>query len=635
VVDNFEHVLAAAPFIGRLVARCPALTVMATSREALNLHAEECYRVSPLALPARATPENAEALAEVDAVALFCARARAHDPDFHLDDANACAVAEICRRVDGLPLAIELAAARCGLLSPEEIAERLQETLAALGSGPRDAPARHKTLRATIGWSHELLTAPEKQCFARFAVLAGGATPQAAETITGAGLDTLDGLVAKSLLVRGRDANAHTRLGMLHTIAAFAKERFAAAADADVVRESHCRYYLALAERHGAEPALRGADARRHLDTLDAEIDNLRAALGWAIGNSKVQLALAMVAALGGYWATRERYGDAVDSVEQALTLPGADAHPALRIKALRAKASGLWRMGRGAEEPAVLAAMEAIARRLGDPVLLSQALQVRVQLEINSERIDVADSVADEALRWARVAGDEWQLAEASRSKAIAASTIADLRERVDVAAQRLTDVGNVYRLASLLIDATYAALCLGSERDAADFAARATPIVRAMDLRFERMINSGNLGLAALLGGQSGVAADAFREELTLCREMVVRPVAFEGLRGLAAVAVVDGDDRRAATLVGAADAHRYEQARDPVAARLDETFFDAARARSGAGAWDASVRHGRTLDFEDAIAYALDETSYVAPRSPQPAVTDAYDSAGDALA
>jgi len=196
VIDNFEHVLAAAPLIGMLLETCPALTVLATSREPLGLRAEERYRVSPLALPSRATPEDAAALADVDAVALFCARARATDPDFDVNEANAAPVAEICRRVDGLPLGIELAAARCGLLSPDEIAERLRETLGALGAGARDAPARQQTLRAAIDWSYQLLTDAEKQFFARFAVFAGGATVKAAETITCAGLDTLDGLVS-------------------------------------------------------------------------------------------------------------------------------------------------------------------------------------------------------------------------------------------------------------------------------------------------------------------------------------------------------------------------------------------------------------------------------------------------------
>jgi len=219
----------------------------------------------------------------------------------------------------------------------------------------------------------------------------------------------------------------------------------------------------------------------------------------------------------------------------------------------------------------------EAIARRLGDPVIRSQALQLRVVHEISAERLDVAGARADEALHWARTARDEWEIAEASRGKAIAASSIADLRERVDRAASLLSEVGNIHQLAHLLTSAAYAALCLGSERDATDFADRATPIARTLDSRFVRMINSGNLGLAALLTGDTDTASRAFREELTLCRDMVVRSSLFEGLRGLAAVAVVDGDAKRAATLVGAAGAHRYDQAEDPVEARLDETLFE----------------------------------------------------------
>ena len=610
VLDNFEHVLAAAPFIGSLLDGCPALTVLATSREPLGLHAEGRYPVAPLTLPARTTPEDADAVAAVDAVALFCARARARDPHFDLDDANARPVAEICRRVDGLPLAIELAAARCGLLSPDEIAERLKDALGGLGSGARDAPARQQTLRATIDWSHELLSDPEQQCFARFAVFSGGATVNAAETITHAGLDTLDGLTAKSLLVRGQHAHTPTRLGMLETIRAYAGERLASAPDVAAVREDHYRCYLALVQRHGTDRALRGADAPEHLARVDAEIDNLHAALGWAVARPSAEQALAMAAALGRYWLMRNRYADAVDFVEQALSLPRADADPALRVRLLCVKAAALWPLGRGAEQRAVMAAAEAIARALGDPLLLSRALRIRVQQEIEAERLDVADGLADEALHWAGAAGDDWEIAEASRAKAIAASSIVELRERVDRAACLLGDVGNVHELANLLTDAAYAALCLGSARDAADFAGRATPITRLLDSPHIRMINSGNLGLAALFSGETDTALHALREELSLCRDMVVRPVAFEGLRGLAAVAVAQGDDKRAAALIGAAEAHRYAKAEDPVEARLDEAFFAPARSRLGTEAWNAAAREGNVLSFDEAIAYALGE-------------------------
>jgi predicted ATPase/DNA-binding SARP family transcriptional activator len=608
ITDNLEHLPAAAPFISRLLDACPSLTILATSRGPLGLQAEERYPVSPLALPVAGTPHG-----PADAVALFCERARAHDSEFELTDGNADAVAEICRRVDGLPLAIELAAARCGLLSPTEIAERLEIALGLPGAGARDAPARQQTLAATIDWSHELLSDAEKQCFARFAVFAGGATVEAAETITAGGLDTLDGLVAKSLLTRRRQALASTRLGMLETIRAYAGERFASARDAEAVREDHYRYYLSLAQRHGTDRALRGAGAREHLARLDDEIDNLHSALGWAVAQSSAERAVAIVAALGSYWVMRQRYGDAADWVDRALNLPGADSQPALRVRALCTKARCLWPMGRRAEQRAVLAEAVTIARRLGDPVILSQVLQIRVLHEIDAEKLDVADALADEALHWARAAGDEWEIAEASRGKAIAALSIAELRERVDTAASLLSDVGNVHELANLLTDAAYAALCLGSERDATDFAARATPITHALDNRFVRMVNSGNLGLAALLTGDTDTARQAFREELTLCRDMVIRPPAFEALRGLAAIAVVNSDDKRAATLVGAADAHRYDAPEDPLKARLDAAFFEPACKRYGIDAWNAAAREGSALSFADAIAYALEESRY----------------------
>jgi predicted ATPase/DNA-binding SARP family transcriptional activator len=611
ITDNLEHLLEAAPYIARLLETCPALTVLATSREPLSLQAEERYPVSPLALPEAGTPEDPQALAETAAVALFCERARAHHPHFDLSDGNADAVAEICRRVDGLPLAIELAAARCGLLSPTEIAERLDTALGALGAGARDAPARQQTLRATIDWSHDLLSDAEKQCFARFAVFAGGATVEAAETITGAGLDVLDGLVAKSLLVRRQHALAPTRLGMLETIRAYATDRFAATTEHDAIEERHCLYYLALAQRHGADRPLMGAGGKEHLARLDAESDNLRAALRWAADRPDTEHAIAMVAALGRYWLMRDRYSDAIDWTDQALGMPGTNAQPALRVRALCIKASCLQWVGRGTEQSAVMAEADAIARTLSDPVVLSDARQTRAHCQSFAGSSDVGERFADEALDLATRAEDDWAIATAAFAKATQAPTVAELRERVDRAAALLDEVGNVYRLADLLAGvAAYGALCLGSDRDAMEFVGRAIPLVRELDNPFIWMILQGNLGLAALLTGDTDAARDAFREELAFCRELVARPIAWEGLRGLAAVAVACGDSKRAATLVGAAASHRYGEVPSLVDARLDAKFFEPARKRRGAPEWDAAVRDGGTLSFMDAIAYALRE-------------------------
>jgi predicted ATPase len=585
--------------------------VLATSREPLLLQAEERYSVSPLALPEPPRPPDPDAVGEVDAAALFVERARARDPGFRLTGENATAVAEICRRVDGLPLAIELAAARCGLLSPDEIVDRLDTALGAQSVGARDAPTRHQTLRATIDWSHDLLDAGEKACFANFAVFAGSATLAAAERITGCDVDMLDRLVAKSLLVRQKHPLAPTRVGMLATIHTYAAERLAADVDRDAVHERHYRFYLALVQEHGTEQALWGTRRSEHLARLDAEIDNLHGALEWAVGQPSAERALVMAQGLGQYWLLRNRFGDAVEWIDRALSMPGADAYPAIRVRALCIKVSCLWPLGRRGEQPAVMAEAEATARALGDPVILSRALHSRAQRENDAGRFDVADALADEALSCARAAGDRWELALASNDRALASSTIADLRERAERAASLLGEVGNVYQLGILFTSAAYAALCMGADRDATDFAARSIPVARSLDDPYAWMLISGNLALAALLTGEIDAASRAFREELRLCREMVVRPLVFEGLRGLAAVAVVGGDATRAATLVGAAATHRYGEPEDALDARLDKAFFEHARTRHGAEAWDTTARDAGGLSLEDAIAYALEES------------------------
>jgi tetratricopeptide (TPR) repeat protein len=520
------------------------------------------------------------------------------------------AVAEICRRVDGLPLAIELAAARCGLLSPVEIAQRLDTALGVAGAGARDAPARQQTLRATIDWSHDLLSADERACFARCAVFAGGATVEAAEAVTGAGLETLDRLVAKSLLVRRGSPDVRTRLTMLETVRAYAGERFAAAPDAGAIHERHYQHFLALAQQHGSERALFGTSAKQHLARLDPEIENLHAALGWAVSQRDAESALALCATLGWYWLMRDRYAEALGWIDRALSLPGADAHPALRARVLCFKCGTLWPLGRKRELPAVARQAEAIARTVADPMVRCEVLYTCARFEGGAGRPDLAGTLADEALHLAREAGDDWAAGMAASSRTIAAHSAAELRERVDLAAGLLEGVGNVYELAYRLADASYTALRMGSDRDASDFVRRATPVARKLDSPYLWMFLRGNVGLTALLTGDADAARNAFEEELQLCRALVTPPFMSEGVGGLGAVAAACGDLDRAARLSGAASAHRFGQQDDAVDARLHETYFQPARSRHGPDAWDAASREGAAMSFDDAIAYALNE-------------------------
>jgi predicted ATPase/DNA-binding SARP family transcriptional activator len=612
VVDNCEHLPGAAPFIGGLVAACPDLTVLATSRETLSVQAEQTRPVPPLALPAGET--QPAALADVAAVGLFCERARAHDSGFGLDEGNAAAVAEICRRVDGLPLAIELAAARCGLLSPAEIAERLDAAVGALGAAPRDAPARQRTLRATVDWSHELLSAEEQACFARFAVFSGGATVRAAEAITGARLDTLDRLVAKSLLVR-REVDGRTRLGMLETIRAFAAERLGALADSDTVRERHYRFYLALAQRHGSDQALVATSRKEHLSRLDAETGNFAAALEWAAAQDATAPLLDLCAALVIHWFFRQRYAHVVEWIERALSRPDGD--PALRAQCLITMSGALWALGRKAEQRPVEEEADTLTATLPGTSIRALVLRERALKEAWDGRLDLARALADRAEACARTTGDPWEIAVAAYARALAAGDRLELHARVDRAASLLEQTGDAYHLADLFYRAGYRALWSGSHDDAAEFLARAVALTRELDDPFELMLVQARWGLAALLRDDIASAAAAFREQLDLARELVVFPVAFEALRGLAAVAARDGDFDRAARLYGAAGAHRYEEPEHPIDTRLYDTFFAPALARHGTEAWDTAERAGATLGLRDAIAYALDE------RQPQAAV------------
>jgi predicted ATPase len=279
-IDNFDHVLDAAELVAELHGTCPGLAMLVTSRETLNLAAEHHVIVAPLAVPAiqTATVDEVESIA---GSALFLAAARRRDNRFVLSPTAAPAIAQICARLDGLPLALELAAARTAVIDVEELAARLGEAVIDLGVGPRDAPDRQRTLQATIEWSYRMLDKSLQRSFVKFAVFAGGATLEAARAVTGADLGTAEALIAKSLIYRRRQPDGATRLLMLETIGQYALEQLAADPEQHDVHRRHCEYYLELAER--AVPRLSTLDEQKALAVLDAEIDNLRSALQWAL----------------------------------------------------------------------------------------------------------------------------------------------------------------------------------------------------------------------------------------------------------------------------------------------------------------------------------------------------------------
>jgi predicted ATPase/class 3 adenylate cyclase len=340
VLDNFEQVNAAAPVIGDLLAQAPKLSILATSRSPLRVYGEHEYPVPPLGLPDPRHLPELEQFTQFESVALFVERAVAVKPGFSVDNANAPAVAEICVRLDGLPLAIELAAARVRVLTPQAILARLSDRLALLSGGARDLPERQQTLRGAIAWSHDLLEEADRQAFARISIFAGGSNLEQIEEVCFepadrvTALDVVSSLVDKSLL-REESMGDETRFRMLETIRQFAAEQLDERGEAEAFRARHAAAILAFAEE-GAASVL-GPDSRAWLDRYELERDNLRAAMRWALDGPHTETALRMLSACWRYWQIRGYLTEARDLAERVLALPDDREFLAGREAALEA----------------------------------------------------------------------------------------------------------------------------------------------------------------------------------------------------------------------------------------------------------------------------------------------------------
>jgi predicted ATPase/class 3 adenylate cyclase len=370
VLDNFEQVLEAAPMVSELLSAAPNLKVLATSRISLGLYGEYEYSVPPLDLPDLERAPSVERLSQYEAVRLFVERAQAAKADFSVTNENAPAVAEICHRLDGLPLAIELAAARIKLLTPQAMLARLGNRLKLLTGGARDLPERQRTLRGTIRWSYELLEEGEKVLFARLAVFSGGGTLEAIEAICDAEgdlpVDVLDGvssLVDKSLLRQEEEEGGEPRFVMLETIYEYAREKLENSGEAETIKRAHAEYFLALAEK--AEPKLTTAEQGAWLERLETEHDNLRAALSWSLGRKDQELALRLGGALWRFWFLRSHLSEGLQWLGEVLSLRGG--FTALRAKALNGAGDLVWSQGNYDRAKELYEESLALSRQLGD----------------------------------------------------------------------------------------------------------------------------------------------------------------------------------------------------------------------------------------------------------------------------
>lgn len=572
VVDNFEQVLEAAPVVATLLDVAPRLRVLATSREPLHVHGEQELAVPPLALPdVDAGPEDLE---RSEAAALFVQRATAVDPAFRLTEANASAVAELCRRLDGLPLAIELAASRTKMLPPEAILDRLERRLDVLVGGPIDVPARQRTLREAIAWSHELLDDSEKALFRRLSVFAGGWTVAALESVAGADLggDPLgvqSSLVDKSLILRVPTGPGDVRFALLETIREFGLEQLESAGEAAATRDRHAAFFLALAEE--AEPHLRGVDQKRWLDLLEEEHDNIRTGLRWSIDSGDAPTALRMIGAVWRFWHLHSHLADGRRWAEEVLAMSGAAGRTPERIRGLTALGGvTYWQQDVPTFRPAYEEAL-SIATELGD-------------------RAEVAEQT--------------YNLAFANALEGDLAGALALIHRSRDL----FEELGNRRGVADCLWILGIAARMEGNLAESRTRAEESLAIHRETGDRFGGTVALYALGRTAMEQGDLEVAEATFVEALTYDAAVGNRTGIGVILDNLAVEAGIEGDHLRALRLAGASEAIK-----EAAGAQAPPQFLDLpdpreeARGTLGDAAIAAAWNEGRAMTLEQAVAYA----------------------------
>ena len=617
ILDNCEHLVGAcARLADTLLRSCPELRILATSREPLDVAGEVVWRVPSLSLPE--APPRSEQVEDTEAVRLFVERARAALPAFALTEQNARAVADVCRRLDGIPLALELAAAHVPLLSVGQIAERLDDALGLLTRGSRLAPARQQTVRATLDWSYGLLTPPERRLFARLAVFAGGWTLEAAEAVAGtdglaprAVLPVLGRLVDQSLVVVEPAPGGPARYRLLEALRQYGLERLAAGGRAPRVRDRHAAYFLALAEQ--AAPELFGPGAPAAQARLERERDNCRAALRWLVERAATERAQRLVGALGRFWFYRGYLAEGEAWTARVLAMPGAERPTAGRAKALYA--AGAAALGRGDYTAVETAAREARAlwRALGDAAeegwslfLLGFVARLRGDYPAARAFLETGLAASRAAGHGAAEANCLWALAEVAADQ----GDDREARSLAEAALARATAVGwTVGRTVARRVLGTLH-LRRGDYPAAEALLSASLADTRRQEARWWTAETLVRLGQLALAQGELGAARAHLAESLALARDLGDRTGAVSALEGLAHLAVVQGAPRYALQLAGAAAAQR-EAGRAPLApsdrARLERHLVPARRAlgaRAAEGAW----AEGRALPLRPAIDLAL---------------------------
>ena len=620
VLDNFEHLLDAALDVSELLASCPRLKVLVTSRAPLRIRGEQEYLVPPLELPIAEHFPIIGRLLENESVSLFVQRAKDVKSDFDLTEADATAVVEICRRLEGLPLAIELAAARVKLLPPQALLPRLGSRLALLTGGPRDLPARQRTIRDTIDWSYKLLEPRERVLFARLAVFVGGCTLNAAEAVCHISgdvsdvLDRLGSLVDKSLVQRlGEDARC--RFWMLETIAELAAEKLEESGAGEALRRRHAEYFLELSEK--VEPELDGPQQAVWLDRLEAERDNVRAALEWAL-RENTELAARLCSALWLYWYDhgyiREGRRWMESAVARSQSLPVS-----VRIKLLNTTGDLAWSQADYGRAAQLLEEALGLAREGGSRRDMTLSLNHLGNVAIYKGEYERAIRLLDESLVLEREVRDRRGIAASLTSLGTAVLYKGDCERAMRLLEESLSierQDGNLRGIAAVLTGLGNAALCMNELGRATQLLDESLMLKRHVGNKRGMAISLNSLARVALHQGDAQKAEQLLQEGLALSWQLGDQHTVASSLELLCQVATAGRATERAIRLGGAAEALRkrftftitpidsphHDRCVRELQSQMDRTVFDSAWQTGMATALDGVIESALTKVFVD---------------------------------
>jgi predicted ATPase/DNA-binding CsgD family transcriptional regulator/DNA-binding XRE family transcriptional regulator len=632
LLDNFEHVLPAADDLASLLAACPRLRLLVTSRAPLRISGEREVAVPPLALPDSRTLLSAEQLRNCEAVRLFLERGASVRPHLAVTDDQTRVVAEICSRLDGLPLAIELAAARLRVLTADDLLERLEARLPLLVGGPRDAPARQQTLTATIDWSYDLLDGSEKALFRHLSVFVGGFTLEAAESVCSDGdspiavLDGLESLLAQSLIqiqIERDEEDHHTpRLRMLETVREYALERARSAAELAELRRRHAAYFTTLAEL--AQAKLASIHAPDWLQRLEAEHNNLRAALHRAVQEHDADTALRLSSAIWQFWYARGYLTEGSRWLDEALRLSdrvastqqdaaGGSIHLTARARALTGAGVLAHYQGHYARAGSLCGQSLSLCRRLGDQLGTADALHGLALVARSGGDFAMARTMYEEARRIREALGDRWGLSYTLRYLAVVLwmeTEYAEAGPASEAALALAREIGDRQGSATALTVRSYVARSLGDNKAAEAAAREALSLHESYGDRRGAAQALWALGMAITAEGRYGEASGHYKRALAVFSDVGDRFWCCICLTGLAEIALARGHPRDAVCLLAANSAMMAAigGALWPSIKPHIQRTLEQACARLGEPAFQRTWARGESLSVEQAVALAM---------------------------